>query len=220
MRPCLCVLFSLLLGACAGRPPRPGAAATPADRLLALTADCPQVVSAHSYALDNGRKVPICARPGAVYWTADMDIDCDGRPTANKCGPEKRLDCCFQPDTSLHNGRGEPLAAAETPYVVIPRDFSYPGLTLGTVVAVVYQGRLQFAVFGDTGPKNIIGEASYACAEQLGIPPSAVSGGVQGKEVTYVAFVGEGTVPRDVEDQAETRTLGEALLARLLGETH
>ena len=196
---------------------KPGETAS-AEQLLALTQGCAKVVSQHTYALDDGSKVPICALKGAVYFTADMDVDCDGKPTANKCGPDKKLDCCFQPDTALHNGADEPLTAAVTPYVVIPQDFTYPGLTQGAVVAVIYNGHVQYAVFGDTGPVEIIGEASYACAEKLGIPPSAVNGGVGGKTVTYIAFTGTDTVPHDVENQSETTSLGQTLSARLVSD--
>jgi hypothetical protein len=161
---------------------------------------------------DKGVKAAICGLSGAVYWVADMDIDCDGRPTTGKCpGP----DMSYQPDTALH-GRNGALAAAVTPYVVIPNNFSAPGLNPGTVVAVIYGAKLQFAVFGDTGPATIIGEASYATAEKLGIPPSPLDGGVLGRTVTYIAFTGTGTVPGDVEDQAATKTLGDQLVTKLI----
>src|SRR4051812_41752668 len=53
------------------------------DELLALTASCTtaNMVSAHTYA-DPGsmvNDVPICALKGALFFNADMDIDCDGR---------------------------------------------------------------------------------------------------------------------------------------------
>jgi hypothetical protein len=221
------LMVDAFVGGCAKTPeagglPISGVDALPAsiDQLLALTQGCATVASRHDYALDDRTRAPICALKGAVYWTADMDVDCDGQPTADKCGPDKRLDCCYQPDTALHNGQDRPLTAAVTPYVVIPSDFSYPGLILGAAVAVIYKGQIQYAVFGDTGPTDIIGEASYACAEKLGIPPSALDGGVGGKVVTYIAFLGNGTVPRDVEDQATTKALGEILAGRLVAENH
>jgi len=45
----------------------------------------------------------------------------------------------------------------------------------GNVVAVIYNHKLQYAVFGDTGPTNLIGEASYATAKKLGIDPDPAS---------------------------------------------
>jgi len=189
------------------------------DQLLALTADCTaaKMVSTHVYpnAGSMVTNVPICALKGAVFFNADMDIDCDGRMTPGKCpGP----DPSYQPDTAFHNLADQPLEAAVTPYVVIPADFAYPGLDTvagGNVVAVIYNHQLEFAVFGDTGPTDIIGEASYACADDLGIDPNPATGGI-GSGVTYVVFVGTGTAPHDIEDRTETAQLGNQLLAQLL----
>ena len=190
------------------------------DGLFALTRTCKTPVS-HAYAFDSdpgdpdaGKTATICELDGAVFWVADMDVDCDGNATPGKCDADN--DLSYFPDTAVHGNNG-PLTAAVTPYIVIPGDFSHTGLSDGTVAAVIYQGRLTYAVFGDVGPTDIIGEASYACAERLGINPSAKTGGVQGATVTYVVFTkSTDSVPRDVEDQAETRTLGESLARELL----
>jgi hypothetical protein len=186
-----------------------------AAQLLALTSTCASVQSTHAYATDDGApmNVDICGLDGAVFWTADMDIDCDGRNVGDgKCPGD---DCCYQPATAFTTKSGQYLAASVTPYVVIPTDFRPPGLTGGNVVAVIYGGRVQYAVFGDTGPDNIIGEASYACAAALGIDPDPLTGGTNGP-VTYIAFLGSGAIPPDIEDQTATRALGETLAAQLL----
>jgi hypothetical protein len=144
-----------------------------------------------------------------------MDVDCDGRPTPNKCPSD---DPSYQPDTAFHNKNDLPLQAAVTPYVVIPNDFMYQGLDTmngGNVVAVIYNHQLEFAVFGDTGPTDLIGEASYACAANLGINPDPASGGVN-KGVTYIVFVGMNTAPSDIENQTETKQLGDTLVMNLL----
>jgi Fungal chitosanase of glycosyl hydrolase group 75 len=189
------------------------------DALLKMTPETCKTKLSGDYELDaessdpdRGVKAAICGLTGAVYWVADMDIDCDGRPTAGKCpGPDQS----YQNDTALH-GKNGALAAAITPYSVIPQNFRTSGLTLGTVVAVIYGAKLQFTVFGDTGPSTIIGEASYATAEKMGIPPSPLDGGVLGRTVTYIAFTGTGTVPGDVEDQAATKALGDQLVTKLI----
>jgi hypothetical protein len=187
------------------------------DRLLALTANCgaANMVSSHTYDGGGVKNVGICALQGAVYFNADMDIDCDGLPTGDKCpGP----DPSYLDDTAFHNLADMPLTAAVTPYVVIPNDFTYAGLENGgNVVAVIYDHKLQFAVFGDTGPTNIIGEASYACAEKLGINPNPAIGGID-KGVSYIVFTSSDSVPHDIEDQAEAGRLGEALVAKLLAD--
>ena len=186
-----------------------------AAELLLLTQSCTKVVSQHTYALDDNQKVDICGLNGAVYFTADMDIDCDGQ-TTTQCNSS--TDCCYQNDTAFHNLADQPLTASTTPYVVLPSDFTYPGLDRnkgGNVTAVIYKGQLQWAVFGDTGPTDIIGEASYACAKNLGIDPDPKTGGT-GSGVLYITFVGAGTAPHDIEDQAETAALGQALAEALL----
>jgi len=187
-----------------------------ADSLLALTQNGCKVVSSHTYALDDGSKTNICALNGAIWWRADMDIDCDGKRTT-QCN--EQTDCCFQPDTAFHNLAGEPLTASITPYVVIPNDFHISGLDTtngGNVTAVIFNGKLQYAVFGDTGPTDIIGEASYACAQKLGINPDPSNGGVGGPVVTYITFIGSGTRPSDIENQTETATLGDKLANQLI----
>jgi hypothetical protein len=193
-----------------------GAGGAPtASQLLALVQNCSSVVSTHKYATDEGgnANIDICSLNGALFWKGDMDIDCDGRDVGDMKCPGN--DCCYQPQTAYTNKSGMPLAASLTPYVVIPNDFKYTGLKGGTVVAVIYNGKIQYAVFGDTGPDTIIGEASYACADKLGINPDPGNGGT-GSGVTYIAFVGTGTVPADIENLSETQTLGEKLAAQLI----
>lgn len=197
------------------------AAPAGAGDLLALIAAHPcaaaNMVSAHVYsnpgkALTN---IPICAMKDAVYFTAGMAIDCDGRATAGKCPGD---DPSYLNDTAFHNSADQPLAAAETPYVVLPEDFAFSGIDTvngGNVVAVLYMGRVEYAVFGDTGPTDLLGEASYACADDLGIPPDPASGGVD-SGVTYVVFTSAGGKPANIEDRAATEQLGSALAAQLL----
>jgi len=100
----------------------------------------------------------------------------------------------------------------------LPRDLHYAGLDTtqgGNVTAVIYKGQLAYAVFGDTGPIDGIGSASYACAESVGVDPDPATGGVT-RGVTYIVFVGAGTAPADIEDQAATNSLGEQLAAALI----
>jgi hypothetical protein len=203
-----------LNGASGGTTPPPTGGAT-VSQLLALTKSCSKVVSSHSYALDNGQKTNICGLNGAIFWTADMDIDCDGKRTA-QCN--ENTDCCFQNQTAFTNNAGEPLTASTTPYVVIPNDFHISGLDTnsgGNVTAIIFDNKLIYTVFGDTGPTDIIGEASYAAAVKLGINPDPKNGGTAGP-VTYITFTGSGTRPSNIEDQSATQTLGESLSAKLV----
>ncbi|CAN5491871.1 hypothetical protein BH09MYX1_BH09MYX1_65090 [soil metagenome] len=81
---------------------------------------------------------------------------------------------------------------------------------MGSVVAVIYGGKIEYGILGDTGPLNIIGEASYAMAKNLGIDPNPATGGVD-KGVTYIAFTGTAAVVKKKEDHGEAVTLGTTL---------
>ena len=212
-----------------------------AQKLLALTANCTAANKIPSdtgkFATDSGKTVHVCALPGvantanaggAIFWTADMDIDCDGVTTANCPGTGADKDPSYYYQTSFagpHSAQskdGPALSAEKTPYVVIPDEISnVDQQNGGNIVAVIYNGQIEFAVFGDqieyqkgdTGEP--IGEASVRAAKGLGIPASPASGGVSAG-VTYIAFTGKGSQPKDMEDVAEIQALGSKLLQSLL----
>src|SRR6185503_2965501 len=113
--------------------------------------------------------IPICGLPGAVFWKADLDVDCDGKMTAQCNLP---TDPAYQNQTAATDSMGQPLDAAALPYVVIPGkstrfDYSAAGLKMGSVFAVIYKDTVMYGVAGDIGPTAIIGEASYRMAELL-----------------------------------------------------
>ncbi len=197
-------------------PPATGGDVT-ATELLALTANCAQLSGTTKFAKDSGGSstVPVCGLKGAVYWNADMDVDCDGgQGAACKADPD------YQSDTSAVDSKGKALDASTLPYVVVPQSsngFNYTaqGLKLGSVVAVIYKNKVVYGILGDTGPHGVIGEASYAMAVALGIPPSPVSGGVD-SGVTYIAFTGSSAVVTKKEDNAEAVKLGQAAAAQLV----
>jgi Fungal chitosanase of glycosyl hydrolase group 75 len=128
---------------------------------------------------------------------------------------------CFLSGTSAAtDSKGGPLDAARLPYVVVPQaskrfDYAKAGLRLGSVVAVIYGGTLEFGIIGDLGPANIIGEASYAMAKNLGINPNPSSGGVR-EGVTYIAFTGASAVAKNFEDHAEAVRVGRARAAEVI----
>ncbi|HEX3773211.1 MAG TPA: glycoside hydrolase family 75 protein [Polyangiaceae bacterium] len=207
-------------------------------QLLALTQNCTtanQIPNSHTYKLDNGSSTSICSLKGgtgnaggAIYYTADMDIDCDGLTTTHCPGTGADMDCCYQDETSFHGPNsasdkdGPQLASENTPYVVVPQDVQFPGLDQnngGNIVAVIYNNQLEFGVFGDQGPSDIIGEASVRTANGLGIPSSPASGGV-GSGVTYIVFVGAGSQPQDMENIPQIQALGAQLVEALLANDH
>ncbi|WTC26691.1 glycoside hydrolase family 75 protein [Streptomyces althioticus] len=193
----------------------PSAPATPgpvtAADLLARVSGCTPV-SQGRYRKDRGRAatVPVCGTREAVYWKADMDIDCDGRP-GRHCNAA--TDPHFSSSTAFAQSDGSALSSEKLPYVVVPApsslwDYREHGVRGGSVAAVVYRDRVSYAVVGDTGPADIIGEASYAAAESLGIDPDPRSGGTP-SGVTYIVFKDSRVTP--LEDREAAETQGERL---------
>ncbi|MFG2577142.1 glycoside hydrolase family 75 protein [Streptomyces sp. NPDC048481] len=186
--------------------------------LLAKVTSCSQI-SSGKYRTDDetSATVPVCGKNGAVFWKADMDVDCDGRRTS-RCNED--TDPWYQDDTAFHQSDGKPLRADTLPYVVVPSsssiwNYGSAGIKGGGVVAVVYQGKVEYAVVGDTGPTNIIGEASYATAAALGIDPDPENGGTD-SGVTYILFKNSRVSP--IESHSAAVTVGDRLARTFLSE--
>ncbi|MER5382792.1 glycoside hydrolase family 75 protein [Streptomyces sp. NPDC002688] len=187
-----------------------------AAALLAKVTSCSQI-SSGKYRTDEetSATVPVCGKNGAVFWKADMDIDCDGQVTA-KCNGD--TDPWFQDDTAFHQSNGKALRADSLPYVVVPSTssiwkYTSSGIKGGGVVAVIYNGKVEYAVVGDTGPTQIIGEASYATASALGIDPDPETGGTD-SGVTYILFKNAQVSP--IESHSAAVSLGDSLAKQFL----
>src|SRR5262245_9892362 len=222
MRRLLIVAATLLLGgAMAPSLPASASSAAPQDvgilagpsasQLLAKTRTCNQI-SNGKFRTDEetGRTVAVCNSNGAVWWRADMDIDCDGQRTSN-CNED--TDCCFQPDTAFHQSNGQPLRADTLHYIVVPSPsstwrYTSSGLAGAGSCAVIFNNKVIYAVIGDTGPTAIIGEASFATARDLGIDPDPSSGGTDGP-VTYICFKNSRVSP--IESNTKATSVGEGL---------
>ncbi|MFJ5263236.1 glycoside hydrolase family 75 protein [Streptomyces sp. NPDC088387] len=197
--------------------PVPSEGAVPAADLLARVRDCAPVSKGH-YRSDAGARadIPVCGTDDAVFWKADMDIDCDGRP-GTRCNG--RTDPYFSQHTAYQQSDGRDLDAETLPYIVVPLpsriwDHGDHGVRAGTVAAVVYDDRVQYAVVGDRGPSGIIGEASYATAEALGIDPDPRRGGTA-SGVTYIVF--KDTVANPIESHAAAVDVGERAARAFVG---
>jgi len=182
--------------------------------LLAKVRGCAQV-SRGRYRRDEGTPatIPVCGTRDAVFWKADLDIDCDGR-AGPRCN--RRTDPLFSSLTAYQQSDGRYLSAERLPYIVVPTpssiwDHRDQGVRGGSVAAVVYRDRVQYAVVGDIGPRGIIGEASYATARGLGISPDPRGGGAA-SGVTYIVFKDSQVKP--IEDRAAAVATGRRL-ARL-----
>ncbi|MDQ8705581.1 glycoside hydrolase family 75 protein [Streptomyces sp. LHD-70] len=208
-------LAPVLLATLAAPPARAeGDGGAVAAALLARVQGCEQL-SKGRFRTDDGTPadIPVCGGKGVVHWKADLDIDCDGRPS-RVCN--KRTDPYFQPTTAFQDSRGRHLDSAKLPYVVVPgasklwnhREAKVWG---GGLAAIVHRGKVQYAVVGDTGSTDLIGEASYATARALGIDPHPVRGGAA-RGVTYIFF--QGSQVGRIESRADAEREG----ARLAGE--
>jgi Ricin-type beta-trefoil lectin domain/Fungal chitosanase of glycosyl hydrolase group 75 len=195
----------------------PQAAGPTASQLLAKTSTCNQV-SNGKYATDEGNSatIPICKNGTAYFWNSDMDIDCDGI-TTSRCNSS--TDPSYFNETSFQTSTGAFFTADVTHYFVIPLPssrFNYQsaGIAPGSVAAVVYNGRVAYAVFADEGPSDIIGEGSYALAVALGIDPNPATGGTAGP-VTFIVF--PGVVPNPVENNTTIDSVGSAAASTWVG---
>ncbi|MFF9767998.1 glycoside hydrolase family 75 protein [Streptomyces sp. NPDC053086] len=189
-----------------------------AAALLAKVTSCSQI-SSGKYKTDDetSATIPVCGKNGAVFWKADMDIDCDGQRTTN-CNEDR--DPWYQDDTAFHQSDGKPLKAETLPYVVVPStssiwNYSGAGIKGGGVVAVIYNNKVEYAVVGDTGPTKIIGEASYATAKALGIDPDPETGGVD-SGVTYILFKNSKVSP--IESHSAAVSLGDQLAQQFIAD--
>jgi hypothetical protein len=152
----------------------------------------------------------------ATFWTADMDIDCDGRETPF-CN--KKTDPDFQNQLSC----GTDISANETPYFVIPvgspANSRKRGIQIGQVAAILYKDQVAYAVFLDEcGISTLIGEASCATARLLGINPDPKNGGTD-EPVTYIVFAGaSGRIAnkKDYADHAKAVEIGVRRARELL----
>jgi hypothetical protein len=162
------------------------------------------------------KNVSLFSLTNAVFWTADMDIDSDGRETP-LCN--KQRDPWFQNELSC----GTDIAADETPYFVIPigkpANAKQRGIEIGQVAAVIYRNQVCYAVFLDEcGDKTLIGEASIATAKLLGVDPDPKTGGTDGP-VTYIVFTGaEGRIknPKDFSNHQLAVEIGARQAKKLL----
>jgi hypothetical protein len=122
-----------------------------------------------------------------LQWDAGMTIDCDGS------GGNPDNDQYYQDDTSLHHN-GKALNAYEVPFIVVPPFVigCVKPVVMGCMAVVINleNGMVTQAVVGDCGPQKKIGEASCACAEEVGLDGNPNHGGTDKKTIRYMIFPG------------------------------
>jgi hypothetical protein len=190
-----------------------------AEALLGLLEPCLQI-SNGLLAREAGKAkdVPVCGFGSAVYWTSQLSVDCDGKRT-DTCNAQ--TDPQSSDSTLGKDSQGQSLDAALVPFVEVPRasaafDYEAAGLSMGSVVAVIYQRRLAYGVLGQVQAQDVIGAASVAMAEAVGIDSDPIRGGLQTKDVTYLAFKGPEWVAPALEDVARSAVLAERAASELL----
>jgi Fungal chitosanase of glycosyl hydrolase group 75 len=194
------------------------------------TGFCKQCSDANSQPTPQNKTISLYATSKAVFFEADMDIDCDGSNNGICSGTDpshqNQLSCDILGKCSMDNSG--PIDAAGTPFYVIPVDtpFSYKarGIAIGQIAAVINRKSnpvsIVYAPFLDEdGVNQEIGEASAAMAGLLGVPNNPNTGG-QDTGLVYIIFRGAGgrlTTIADMADHQKAITLGQALAADLIG---
>ncbi|KAF2151466.1 glycoside hydrolase family 75 protein [Myriangium duriaei CBS 260.36] len=173
---------------------------------------------------------------------ANMDIDCDGDQTGGgagtRCGASQdtQSETAFK-DTVANYGIPD-LNANIHPFVVFGNYGNYKptfdpqqyGIKPLSVMAVVCGNKIVYGVWGDTngddGPP-VVGEASLALGTLCYGDSVNGNAGHDETDVLYIAFVGDDAVPgrngaawtakSADEFEASIKTLGDSLVARLVG---
>jgi hypothetical protein len=151
--------------------------------------------------------------PGNWYGLAK---DADGEPFVQ--GPNDPFPGYYVSATALAdrtrpvNDPARYVDASKIPFIVLPGSVARQlGARPGDFAAVFNQrnGKSSFAIFGDVGPPDRIGEGSVALAENLGIRSDARNGGAR-RGILFLVFPGSGNGrPRPIE---EINTESEKLL--------
>ncbi len=165
-----------------------------------------------------GKEIILKLPTGQIYIEADMDIDADGSPRVKDIDPE-----FGQLGTNLtypgRTGQNQYVNAEEVPYFVLPGGwYKQFGINLGDIGAVLYNGKIEYAVFADVGPTTKIGEGSIALSQSLGNDPFRNGKAEIGidKDVIYIVFPGSGNgTPQTVK---EIRDKGKELFIKLGGK--
>jgi hypothetical protein len=147
------------------------------------------------------------ANAGAPGRWEGLAKDGDGEPFIQ--GPNDPFPGYYVSATALSD-RSKPVNdptryvdASKIPFVVLPGGMARQLGSRPGDFAVVFNlrnGKSSYAIFGDVGPHDRIGEGSVALAENLGIRSDARNGGTR-RGIVYLVFPGSGNGrPRTVEE--------------------
>jgi len=121
-------------------------------------------------------------------WTNVLYSDGNGHPLTDKDGNAPSKTSLILPGNIAFRA----VDAFSVPYVVVNPHVqrNAAGVVLGCLSQVSYAGNSIEAVVADVGPSDRIGEISVAAARALGIPASALTGGVD-SGVSYTLYPGK-----------------------------
>jgi hypothetical protein len=153
--------------------------------------------------------------PGNWYGLAK---DADGEPFVQ--GPDDPFPGYYVSATALAdrtkavNDPTRYVDASKIPFIVLPGAMARQiGARPGDFAVAFNQrnGKSSYAIFGDVGPSDRIGEGSMALAENLGIRSDARNGGAR-RGILFLVFPGSGNGrPRPIEEiNAESEKLLQA----------
>jgi hypothetical protein len=147
---------------------------------------------------------------GQLFFDSELQLDSDG-------APELSGDATQQAETSLRYRGGKSINANRVPFYVLPLPTSWSkqfDIDLGDLAAVIFGGRIAYAVFADLGPKTKLGEGSVELFRRLGQERVRPNGSLwdvgMGPGIITIVFP-RSAVPGDLENEA---TLLAALQSR------
>jgi hypothetical protein len=131
------------------------------------------------------------------------------------------------PGWNVNSARAQ-LDSNQVLYIVLPGKSAhiFGGSGLGDLAAVYRRSkdRIEFAVVGDIGPRNKLGEGSIALHESLGNDPFTSNNGrrratrgIPGQDVVYLLFPGSRTLTTDFSPET-IRSAGRKLLDSFGGD--
>lgn len=155
---------------------------------------------------------------GELYFDSLLNLDTDGSIYYAQ-------DAQGQNRTSIENADGSPVDADVVPYFVLPERGFYQqfGIKLGDVAAVIYRGKIEFAVFADEyGHQHLeeqLGEGSIALHRALGhetiVGGKLIDEAIDGDVITIV-FPGSG-IEGKPQTPEKIREIGRRLFLALGG---
>ena len=161
---------------------------------------------------------------GQLYFESNLDLDTDGKES-----PGIIYEISHQDKTSLRYPNNDSLDPNAVPFFVLPGLHSGVGPTkmtlggmtfaLGDIAAVLFEDKIEFAVFADFGPPGKIGEGSIALHRSLGHETIRPNGRIRDvdieRHVVTIVFPGSGDGTPQTPDAI--REQGRALFTTLGG---